>query len=256
MKKKIYLLVGPSGSGKSTLIFGANTGGMKVPGLFTMWKDNFYYAVSDTTRPMRIGEKDGVDYNFLSSNEFRNKIASGQYIEHAFVFGNYYGLPFSEMLKGDSPVITAIDPEGAANVVRWGSERDDVQVMIIRFKIDANTCAKNMAETRTAEEAAQRIENDDIDRKFDEFNLKADCVISKNSPDIALRVAEWMKLRPSSFRARLDFKSGFSTSTYRVSIPASSSEEAAVVASKLIDAYPEAMDDLSSCEIFIAPFAF
>ena len=74
------VMSGPSGAGKSTVCH-------------ILLKDDaaLTFSVSCTTRTPREGEKNGVDYHFLSREEFEQKIASGDLLEYAEVHGNYYG---------------------------------------------------------------------------------------------------------------------------------------------------------------------
>lgn len=87
----LIILSSPSGAGKSTLA-----------GLLRAWDDTLEFSVSATTRAPRDGEHDGKDYFFVSAPEFQNQVSKGEMLEHALVFGNYYGSP-------KAPVKTAID---------------------------------------------------------------------------------------------------------------------------------------------------
>jgi len=103
----LYLVSGPSGSGKTTLC--RRLAGEKLAS----------YARSCTTRPMRDGEKDGVDYFFLSKEDFAAKVAAGEFLEHAEVHGNFYGTLLSEVvghLQKGTDVVLDIDVQGAAQV--------------------------------------------------------------------------------------------------------------------------------------------
>ncbi|MEC8897997.1 MAG: guanylate kinase, partial [Pseudomonadota bacterium] len=78
-------------------------------------------SVSHTTRPMRDGEQDGVNYHFISRDEFEAMIAGGDFLEHADVFGNYYGTSqvwVRETLATGQDVILEIDWQGAEQVRR------------------------------------------------------------------------------------------------------------------------------------------
>ena len=76
----VYIVSAPSGSGKSTL----------VNELFKMVSD-LDFSISYTTRPPRGSEKNGKEYFFVSKPEFESMIAADEFLEHAYVFGNYYG---------------------------------------------------------------------------------------------------------------------------------------------------------------------
>ncbi len=72
-----------------------------------------------TTRPPRPGEKDGVDYFFVSTEEFLNKVASGEFLEWAKVYDNYYGTPLTYVksrLQEGKDVLLEIDIQGARQV--------------------------------------------------------------------------------------------------------------------------------------------
>lgn len=88
MKGQILVISGPSGSGKSTL-------------LNRLLKDepNLYFSISSTTRPIRDGEKDGVNYHFISQDEFKTGIENGDFLEWAYVHKNYYGTNLKPVLK-------------------------------------------------------------------------------------------------------------------------------------------------------------
>lgn len=103
-KGAILILSGPSGCGKSTLLKEA-------------YKEinNYYFSISTTTRSIREGEKDGVDYYFVSKEEFEKDIANGDFLEYANVHGNYYGTslkPILNALEKSKLVIFDIDVQG------------------------------------------------------------------------------------------------------------------------------------------------
>ena len=80
IKGQLIVLSGPSGVGKSTVI--AELMGQR---------DNIYFSVSYTTRKPRVGEQDGVNYNFVDRAEFERMIADNELLEYAEYSGNYYG---------------------------------------------------------------------------------------------------------------------------------------------------------------------
>jgi len=104
----LVIISGPSGVGKD-----ATLAKMKKAGL------SFHYVVTATTRPKRPGEKDGVDYHFISEDEFRQKTTKNQFLEWAKVYGNYYGVPkreIEEALKQGRDTIVKVDVQGAATI--------------------------------------------------------------------------------------------------------------------------------------------
>lgn len=103
----LFIVSGPSGSGKTTLCRRAEADGLTA------------YSISCTTRSPRPGEKDGVDYYFLSQEEFAAKVAAGEFLEHACVHGNSYGTLRSEVvriLESGRNVVMDIDVQGAASI--------------------------------------------------------------------------------------------------------------------------------------------
>ncbi len=108
MEKNMLIVVsGPAGSGKGTVL-------KEVMSL----SDDFAYSVSATTRKPRPGEVDGVNYFFISREEFEENIKNDTLIEYTEYCGNYYGTinsKVSEMLENKN-VILEIEVEGAMNV--------------------------------------------------------------------------------------------------------------------------------------------
>lgn len=103
----LLIVSGPSGSGKTTLCRRAEAEGLTS------------YSISCTTRAPRPGEKDGVDYYFLSQEEFDAKVAAGDFLEYACVHGNSYGTLRSEvvrLLESGQHVVMDIDVQGAASI--------------------------------------------------------------------------------------------------------------------------------------------
>jgi guanylate kinase len=104
MKGAILVLSGPSGAGKSTIINHAS------PHI-----GEYYFSISTTTRKPREGERDGVDYYFVSYDEFEEGIKAGDFLEYATVHGNYYGTslkPVNQALEEGKLVIFDIDVQG------------------------------------------------------------------------------------------------------------------------------------------------
>ena len=104
MQGAILVLSGPSGAGKSTIINHAS------PNI-----GEYYFSISTTTRQPREGEKHGVDYYFVTHEEFEEGIKAGDFLEYATVHGNYYGTslkPVNEALAQGKLVIFDIDVQG------------------------------------------------------------------------------------------------------------------------------------------------
>lgn len=104
----LVILSGPSGVGKDAVL-----ARMKKLGR------PFHYVITATTRPKRAGEKNGVDYHFLSRKEFQQMIDKHQFLEWANVYDNYYGVPKNEitaaLYKGIDAIVK-VDVQGAATI--------------------------------------------------------------------------------------------------------------------------------------------
>ncbi len=104
----LILISAPSGAGKTTLCEGL----LKA-------RPEMSRAITCTTRPPRPGEKDGVDYHFFSAAEFLKRLQAGNFLEHATVYGNSYGILKSELLmklRQGRDVLLNIDVQGAATI--------------------------------------------------------------------------------------------------------------------------------------------
>ena len=104
----LIILSSPSGAGKTTLTRRLRD-----------WDPSIQFSVSATTRAPRKGESDGRDYYFLSESKFKSFVADGEMLEHAHVFGNFYGSPRSPVLKAieqGRDVLFDVDWQGAQQI--------------------------------------------------------------------------------------------------------------------------------------------
>ena len=172
----VFVITGPSGVGKGTLI-------RALRGLVP----ELELSTSATTRRPRAGEEDGVDYHFLGVDEFRRRVAEGEFIEHATYSGNSYGTLRSEVDERNergAPVVLEIELQGARQVRR--SMPEAVQIFIappdpsdLRRRLEARgTDDAGTIESRlrvAEEELAARGEfphivvNDEVDRAAGEL---------------------------------------------------------------------------------------
>ena len=105
----LIVLSGPSGVGKGTV----------RKAIFESSDNDFQYSISMTTRNMRKGEEEGVDYFFRTKEEFEALIEAGEMLEYAEYVGNYYGTPLSyveETLAKGKDVFLEIEVQGARQV--------------------------------------------------------------------------------------------------------------------------------------------
>ena len=104
----MFVITGPSGVGKGTLIRGLME---RLPQL--------ELSVSATTRPARAGESEGVDYHFLTPEEFAGRVGQGDFVEHAAYAGRRYGTLRDELdgrVRAGVPVVLEIEVQGARQV--------------------------------------------------------------------------------------------------------------------------------------------
>lgn len=108
MSGTLFTISAPSGAGKTSL----------VNALLTQCSD-LRVSISHTTRPMRPGEEDGVNYHFVEVERFTAMLGECAFLEHAEVFDNYYGTSrawVEQTLQADLDVVLEIDWQGAAQV--------------------------------------------------------------------------------------------------------------------------------------------
>ena len=179
----LIVVSGPSGCGKSTL-------NQKLIDS----RNDTVMSISDTTRSPRGEEKDGTDYNFISTEEFEQKIKENKYLEYAIVHSNkYYGTPIEhidEILSNGKNIILEIDIEGARKV----NEKRPDAVFIFIMPPSMEILKKRLIgrKTETKEQVVERfktaykeinevskynyvIVNDDIEESLLKMNSIIEC---------------------------------------------------------------------------------
>ena len=107
----MVILSSPSGAGKTTI-------SKKIQQKY----QNFKISVSHTTRKPRSNEVEGIDYYFVSENDFKNKIKNNEFYEYAKIFGNYYGTSKTSvlnLLKNKNDVLFDIDWQGTQQLSKF-----------------------------------------------------------------------------------------------------------------------------------------
>ena len=150
--KKLCVVSAPSGAGKTSLI-------KKI-----LKDKNISVCISDTSRKPRVGEANGIDYNFISSDEFQDKIKNEKYLEHAMVHGNFYGTLIDsvvKLLEDDIIVILEIDFQGAEIIKKKFPLSRSIFILPPSFEI----LEKRLRERGTDEEEIiiERLENAKIE---------------------------------------------------------------------------------------------
>lgn len=121
MSGSLYIVSAPSGAGKTSLV-----------SKLIEQDTHIMVSVSSTTRPKRDGEEDGVNYHFLETETFLEKIEHGDFLEHAEVFGNFYGTSKSSVeaqLNAGKDVILEIDWQGAQQVRKLMPEATSIFIL-------------------------------------------------------------------------------------------------------------------------------
>ncbi len=124
---RVFVITGPSGVGKGTLIRG-----------LMERLEQLELSVSATTRAPRPGERDGVDYHFLTREQFDHSVARGDFVEHADYAGRSYGTLRSELedrVRAGVPVVLEIEVQGARQV--RAAMPEAVQVFIAPPSLEA-----------------------------------------------------------------------------------------------------------------------
>ncbi|MDG1182620.1 MAG: guanylate kinase [Tateyamaria sp.] len=145
----LIILSSPSGAGKSTLA-----------GRLRAWDPELSFSVSATTRAPRPREVDGEHYHFTSEAVFKNQVATGDMLEHAHVFGNFYGSPKGPVqaaIDAGRDVLFDIDWQGAQQITNSALGQHTLSIFILppsigelrrrlesRGQDDADTIARRM----------------------------------------------------------------------------------------------------------------
>ena len=176
MTKKLYVISGSSGVGKGTVIKG-----------FLNRNPNFMLSVSCTTRKPRTGEKDGINYFFLTDEEFQDCIDNNKFLEWAEFAGNRYGTKrkyIMQCLEENKDIILEIDTQGALQVKQ--AMPDAVLIFIAppsietlekrlrgRHTEDEATVQKRLHEVKQELKRAEgfdyKVINDDLDNAVSEL---------------------------------------------------------------------------------------
>ncbi|MBU9698463.1 guanylate kinase [Rhodobacteraceae bacterium HSP-20] len=122
-KGLLLILSSPSGAGKSTLTR-----------MLMAWDATMRFSVSATTRAPRPGEADGREYFFRSRAEFETMVRDGQMLEHAEVFGNFYGTPRGPVeanMKDGCDTVFDIDWQGGQQIRNSALGRDVVSIFVL-----------------------------------------------------------------------------------------------------------------------------
>ncbi len=150
MKGNLIIISSPSGGGKGTLIKEVRA---MLPDLG--------YSCSHTTRPQRFGEEEGREYFFISEDEFKQRIESGDFLEHANVHGNLYGTSLAESRKvfnTGKDLIVEVDVQGALQIMQRVEEAS-VSIFILPPSFEVLRARLTSRNTEDADELRTRLRN-------------------------------------------------------------------------------------------------
>jgi guanylate kinase len=174
---RLVILSGPSGVGKDTVLAAWTASNPRVK-----------RVVAYTTRPPRTGEKEGIDYHFISQQRFDELVEQNAFLEHKLVHGNCYATPLADleaMLMAGKIAVLKIDVQGAIEVMKI--RNDAVSIMLLPPSIEElekriksrGTDSVEVIERRLqdaryelscADKYTSRVVNDDIHRVVRELN--------------------------------------------------------------------------------------
>ena len=192
----LLILSSPSGAGKSTL-------SRKL----LDWDQTIRFSVSATTRAPRPGEEDGREYYFRSRQDFEDMVKTGEMLEHAEVFGNFYGSPKAPVeaaMKAGRDTVFDIDWQGGQQIRNSALGRDVVSIFVLPPSIAeldrrlrsrgqdsdvviAGRMAKSRDEISHWAEYDYVIVNTDIDNAFNQLTtiLQAERLRRDRQPQLA-----------------------------------------------------------------------
>jgi guanylate kinase len=192
----VFIISAPSGSGKSTLVSRLMNEVEKLT-----------FSVSYTTRAARGNEVEGEDYCFISRAEFEERLARGEFLEHAEVFGNYYGTHKSALQIADNKgedLVLDIDVQGAAQLKKRIPDAVTIFVLapsreILEQRLRARSQDSDETIRRRLADAAREIRNYslyDYVLVNNDLNLAAETLKSIVRAERVKRVRVEEKIRP------------------------------------------------------------
>jgi guanylate kinase len=133
-KSLLILISAPSGGGKTTLCR-----------QLLRARRNMVRAVTCTTRSPRKGERNGVDYYFLKADDFLKRVQAGNFLEHATVYGNSYGLLKSELLdklRAGKDVLLNVDVQGASTIFKKAETDPELKQALVTIFLTPTSLAE------------------------------------------------------------------------------------------------------------------
>lgn len=157
----VFIISAPSGTGKTTLCRAVLD---RIPDML--------YSVSYTTRKPRKGEQNGIDYYFITEDDFKNRIKNGKWAEWAKVYGNYYGTSsefIDKNLASGSDILLDIDFQGTLQILDRYHDSITIFIMppsldILKLRLESRGTDSKHVISRRIEVAKKEMENKDFYR--------------------------------------------------------------------------------------------
>jgi len=182
--ERVFVLSGPSGVGKNAIVRRLCESGCAVR------------AITATSRSPRPGEEDGVDYYFVSEQQFEQWLREGRLLEHTRYCGNYYGTPASSVdraARDGRPVLLVIDVDGALQLkrkwpdarlifIRPPSEQELEQRLRERADEDDENMAQRLAQARHEMALADRYDRVVVNDRLEDAVEQVAHIVRSASP--------------------------------------------------------------------------
>ena len=153
------------------VLTGASASGKTVTALDLQKRHGLVKAITTTTREKRVGETDGVEYFFISKEEFQKRLAENKFVEHSIYNGNYYGCGVDQV--SDNKIVV-LDPNGLHSFLKL-KDKNIVSFLLIADESTRKTRMKKRGDKEA--NIKQRIENDVNDFSLEKIG-KVDFVIN------------------------------------------------------------------------------
>lgn len=159
------------------ILVGASASGKTVTALELQKKYGLKKAITTTTREMRVGERDGVEYFFISKEEFKKRLAENRFVESSLYNGNYYGCGIDQV--ADDKVVV-LDPNGLHSFKKLANKNIVTFLLIADEKIRRE---RMVSRGDKKENIDQRITNDVVDFSLEKIG-DVDFIIKTNNKSI------------------------------------------------------------------------
>jgi len=184
--KQLIVISAPSGAGKTTI----------TKRILEKHQDKLTFSISATTRKMRDGERDGIDYYFLTKEDFQERIAKGDFIEYEQIFDNYYGTLKSEIERAKNQgksLIFDIDVKGGLSIRKKFSS-DSLLIFLVPPSLEVLRERLEKRGTESEEIIQKRLGRVDMEMKMAEEQFTSgatyDVFIVNDNLDVAIDLVE------------------------------------------------------------------